>query len=236
MTDYEAIEYEIFNGVVAFMVGLAFVFIGVCILIFCLSRSRTKKFLQQRTQETYRKARGMYTASIVFTVFITLFALSGIAGFFTVIFELLDGADPDMVVWDIVEIVEFVLAVTAMVLGITALTSFGKAKAVYIQLFPPQPVYYNNSNVQGWQYGQHTYYQYPQQGNQQYGQPYSQQPNYPQNPHQAYQQPDGAGKIYTQSTVYGTPDPTAPREKMCPSCGVVNDGKNQFCVFCGKPL
>lgn len=25
-------------------------------------------------------------------------------------------------------------------------------------------------------------------------------------------------------------------EKRCPSCGVVNDGKNKFCTFCGKAL
>ena len=261
MTDYEEIGYAAVNGVIAFLVALAFVFIGVCILIFCLSRSRTKSFLEQRTQESYRKANGLYIASIVFTIFITLFTLSGIAGFFTTIFDLLDDPDPDLLVWNIVEIVEFGLAVTALVLGITALAAFGKAKPLYAQLFPPQPVYYNNSTVQGWQYNQRTYYQYPQQGqmgqnpqqggqpylqpyirqnNQPYPQPYSQQyttqQSYPQNPHQAYQPTtaQSQSQTYTQQTAYSTPQP--PAEKMCPHCGVVNDGKNQTCMFCNKPM
>lgn len=261
MTDYEAIAYTAVNGIVAFFVVLAFVFIGVCILIFCLSRSRTKRFLEQRTQESYRKANGLYIASIVFTVFITLFTLSGIAGFFTVIFDLLDDPDPDYLVWNIVEIVEFLLAATALVLGITALASFGKAKPLYAQLFPPQPVYYNNSAAQNWQYTQ-NYYQYPQQGQmgqntQQGGQPYPQpynpqnnvqygqqqytqqynQQSYPRNPQQTYQQPPtpSTPQPFTQQTVYSTA-PQPPAEKMCPHCGVVNDAKNQTCMFCGKPM
>lgn len=246
MNDYEELGYSMFYGVVAVLVSLAFVFLGVCILIFCISRSRTKKFIEQRTQESYRKANGFYVASIVFTVFITMFTLSGVAGFFTTLFNLLDDPEPDMLVWYIIEVVEFAMAVTAMVLGITALAAFGKVKPLYAQLFPPQPTYYGNAAMQNWQYNRQTYYQYPQQNNQQYGQQYNQQygqqynqysqQNFPQNPHQAYQQPRGTGRVYTQNTVYGTPDPSAPREKICPHCGVVNDAKNQECMFCNKPM
>lgn len=266
--DYEEMGYAMVNAVVIFMVALAFVFIGVCLLIFCLSRSRTKKFLEQKTQESYRKANGLYVASIVFTVFITLFMLSGIAGFFTTIFELLDGEKTDMLGWQLVELVEFAAAVTALVLGITALTSFGKAKNVYKQLFPPQMAYTNPQGYQ--QYPQQPYRQYPQypqQGypqpmnGQGYPQPVNQQQGYPQpvNQQQGYPQPVNQ-QGYPQPTpqqqnAYGTaPAPaatTAPAEpqpsampaaaptrteKMCPHCGVVNDGGNKFCMFCGKPM
>ena len=247
MTDYEELGYSVIYGAVAVLVSLAFVFLGVCILIFCLSRSHTKRFIEQRTQESYRKANSFYAASIVFTVFVTLFTLSGITGFFSTLFDLLDDPDPDMIVWHVIEIVEFAAAVTTLILGINALAAFGKVKPLYAQLFPPQPTYYGNSTVQGWQY-QQPYYRYPQQGNQQYNQQYSRynqqqgqydqynQQNYPQNPHQAYQQPNGTGRVYTQNTVYGSPDPSAPREKLCPHCGVVNDAKNQVCMFCNKPM
>lgn len=274
MTGYEEFEYEVINGIVAFIVSLAFIFIGVCLLIFCLSRSRTKKFLKQTTQENYRKANGFYIASIVFTVFIVMFTLSGIPGFFDTVFNLLEDPDPDMLVWNIVEIVEFALAVTAMVLGICALSAFGKAKTVYRQVYPPQTAYYT-ANQQGWQYTQQTYRQYPQQGYQQPTQQGYPQQNYPQNPHQAYQQYTGYPQPYNPQQGYpqptnsqqGYPQPTAtqqsypqpvnpqptvsqqatystaaatvpaaPAEKMCPHCGVVNDGKNQTCMFCGKPM
>lgn len=252
MNDYDEMAYSIAYGIVGILVGIAFLFIGLCILIFCLSRSRTKRFIERPTQENYRKASGFYTASIVFTVFIVLFTLSGIAGFFNTIFDLMDQIDGEMLVWYIVEIVEFALAVTAMILGINALAAFGKAKSVYAQIFPSQPAYYGNSAMQGWQYNQQNPYQYPQpynqqtpyqppqpynqQYNQQNSQQYPQQNNFPQNPHQAYQQPRGAGRIYTQNTVYGAPDPSAPREKICPHCGVVNNADNQECMFCNKPM
>lgn len=248
MIDYEQVEIAMMNALVVFMVSLAFVFIGVCIMIFCFSRSRTKKFLRQKTQEAYRKANSLYVASIVFTVLVTLFALSGIAGFFTVILELMDDPDPSMFVWNIVEIVEFALAVTAMALGITALTSFGKAKTEYIRISTPQSAYYGSPTVQNPQYTQYTYYQYPQQYGQQYrqqyGRPYVQQ-NVQQNSQQSYLQ--GSDQVYNkpdppqpvpQSDIQHTftAAPQRPAEKMCPSCGVMNEGKNQFCVFCGKPI
>lgn len=291
MTGYEEFEYEMINGIVAFIVSLAFIFIGVCLLIFCLSRSGTKKFLKQTTQENYRKANGFYIASIVFTVFIVMFTISGIPGFFDTVFNLLEDPDPDMLVWNIVEIVEFALAVTAMVLGICALAAFGKAKTVYRQVYPPQTTYYT-ANGQGWQYNRQTYQQYPQQGYQQptqqgypqqnphqayqqqytgYPQPYNPQQGYPQptnsqqgypqpvnsqqsypqpvnsqqgypqpvNSQQGYPQPTNTQPTAAQQTTYSTATatiPAAPAEKMCPHCGVVNDGKNQTCMFCGKPM
>ena len=268
---YEEIGYRMVNVVVAFMVVIAFIFIGVCILIFCLSRFRTKKFLEQNSQESYRKANGLYIASIVFTILITMFTISGITGFITTLFDIFDGPYPDMLVWDIVEIVEFAASVTAMVLGICALVAFGKAKNIYKQLYPTQTTY---PNAQGYpQYQQQPYQQYPQQGYQQYPQQptyqgyqqYPQQPYQQQYPQQQYQQqgypqqyqqqptppqqvypmPTPPQQVYpqsapTQQTTYSAADPASapstPAEKMCPSCGVVNDGKNQVCTFCGKPM
>lgn len=288
--DYEVVAgYAMVNAVVVFMVVLAFVFIGVCLLIFCLSRSRTKKFMEQKTQESYRKANGLYIASIVFTVFITLFMLSGIAGFFTTIFDLLDGEKTDMLVWQLVELVEFAAAVTALVLGITALNSFGKAKIIYRQIFPPQMAYTNVQSYQqypGQGYGQYPVQgyqqQYPQQGypqhmnqqgypqpvnrqqsypqpvNQQsYPQPVNQQQGYPQtvNQQQGYPQPVNQQgypqPANQQQNTFGTAPTPAPAEtqpsvmpaaaptrteKLCPHCGVVNDGENKFCMFCGKQM
>lgn len=238
--EYEYIEDSVIYGVIAVLVAIAFIFIGVCILVFCLSRSKTKKYLEQPDQENYRKASSFYAASIVFTVFITLFTLGGIAGFFTCLIEIWSEQDAGRLVWDIVEIVEFLLSATAFTLGITALVSFGKARNLYLSLQPPRvPVY-------GGQYPG----QYPTQG---YPQPYSPQQQYPQ---QGYQQPSNTPQQYSQPAntqqQYSQPEstrqypqpsyqqstyaPPAPAEKMCPHCGVVNEGKNQFCVFCGKPI
>ena len=280
--DYEEMGYAMVNAIVIFMVAIAFVFIGVCLLIFCLSRSRTKKFMEERTQENYRKANGWYAASIVFTVLITLFTLSGIAGFFTTIFDLLGGENTYMLAWQVVELVEFAAAVAALVLGINALTAFGKAKNVYKQVFPPQTAYPAAQSYQ--QYNQQTYRQYPGQGypqqgypgypqpvnrqgypqpvNQQgYPQPVNQQ-GYPQSANQqGYPQPanqQGFSQPASQQQSAPAPAPApvpvpvpvpapsepsvmsaaAPvrNEKMCPHCGVVNDGENKFCTFCGKQM
>lgn len=264
INEYVEIGYAAVNAVVVFMVVMAFIFIGVCILIFCLSRFRTKKFLEQTTQENYRKANGLYVASIVFTILITMFTLSDVAGFFTTLFDLFDEPAPYMLTWYIVEIVEFAASVTAMALGICALAAFGKAKTTYRQIFPPQTNYYNQ-NMQGYQqYPQQGYQQYPQQGypqspQQGYPQQYPQQgyPQYPQQqyPQQGYQQPAPPQQGYSiptnpqqvypqptlpQPTAYSAADsaaaPSSPAERICPSCGVVNDGKNQVCTFCGKPM
>ena len=197
MTEYE-LENAIMYGIVAFMVTIAFIFIAFCILIFCLSRSRTANFLNQPSRDSFRRAHSFHVAAIVFTVFTSLFVLSGISGFFTCLIEVWYETDNAQRIWDIVEIVEFLAAVTAFVLGITALTSYSKAKTLYNRMFPPQIPYY----------GYQQYY--PQQ----------------QYPRQYYQQP----------TQQSYPQPAAPAEKMCPSCGVVNEGKNQYCIFCGKNL
>lgn len=208
MTDYDYLERSMIYGVVAVLVAMAFIFIIVCMVIFCLSRSNTKKFLRESTQENYRKANSFYTASILFTVFMTLFTLGGIAGFFNCVIEVWREQDSSRVVWDIVEIVEFLSAVTAFALGISALTAFGKARSLHSQLYPPAVRYYGST--------------------QQYSQPTNTQQGYPQpyNPQRPYPQP-----LNTQQNVY-----SPPAEKMCPSCGVVNDGKNKFCIFCGKQL
>ena len=93
--DYIYIEDRIILGMVIFLVALAFLFEGVCILIFSLSRSGTKKYLRQSSQENYRRAKSYYIASIVFTVLISLFTLIGIAGFFDAL-----AVDPDVVDFD----------------------------------------------------------------------------------------------------------------------------------------
>ena len=200
--DYIYIEDRIILGMVIFLVVLAFLFEGVCILIFSLSRSGTKKFLRQSSQENYRRAKGYYIASIVFMVLISLFTLMGISGFFTSLAEVWDEQDSFERIWYIVEIAEFSTAVIALVLGISALTSFGRARTLYNRLYPPVIPYYNP----------------PQQS---YG--------YPQNyPPQQYP----PQRSYPQQTSYNAP----PAEKMCPNCGVVNEGKNSFCIFCGRPI
>lgn len=213
MKEYE-LENTIMYGIVIFMVTIAFIFIGVCILIFSLSLSRTGKFLKQPSQDSFRRAHGFHVASIVFTVFIILFVLSGVEGFFTCLADVWYENDPAQRIWDIVEIVEFLAAVTAFVLGVRALTSYGKAKALYNRMFPPRVPYYPQQ-VYPQQFSPQQ--QYPQQG---YPQQFGTQQQYPQ-------------QTATQQTAYST---AAPAEKMCPSCGVVNDGKNQFCIFCGKAL
>ena len=186
MTDYsyyEELGFNVATGIVTFLIVLAFIFIGVCMLIFCISRSRTGKFMKESTPENYRKAKSFYTASIVFTVFIILFTLDGIAGFFTTIIDIWDENDQSMLIWNIVEIVEFAAAVTALVLGICALSAFGKAKNLYNSMLPPRTPYYNP------QQGGYGYQQYPpQQG---YPQPMNPQQGYPQpmNPQQGYPQP-----------------------------------------------
>ena len=187
---------------VIFLVVLAFLFEGVCILIFSLSRSGTKKFLRQSSQENYRKAKGYYIASIVFTVLISLFALMGIAGFFTSLAEVWDTQDSFERVWYIVEIAEFSTAIIAFVLGVSALIAFGRARTLYNRLYPPVLPYYNP----------------PQQS-------YGYQQNYPQQQYPPQQR-------YPQQNPYNAP----PAEKMCPNCGVVNEGKNSFCIFCGRPI
>ena len=264
MSEYEKIEGVIMYNVITVLVAISFIFIGVCILIFCLSRSRTGKFLKNPSPESYRKAKGFYAASIVFTVFVTLMTLSDIAGFFDSVIEVWDEHDPYQRVWYIVEIAEFLLVVVALVLGICALSAFGKAKTLYNQMFPPQMTYYGYQQYPP----QNGYRQYPpQQGYPQpinpqgYPQPVNQQQPYPQpvNQQQPYPQP-----VNQQQSPYGampavsaepsvpaepeTPEPTIPAvdvmpdaapprtEKMCPSCGVVNSGENKFCVFCGKPM
>ena len=194
--DYIYIEDRIILGMVIFLVALAFLFEGVCILIFSLSRSGTKKYLRQSSQENYRRAKSYYIASIVFTVLISLFTLIGIAGFFDALAEVWDEQDAFERTWYIVEIVEFSAAVIALVLGISALTAFGKARTLYSRLYPPIAPYYTP----------------PQQS-------YGYQQNYPQ-------------RYTPQQNPYNAP----PAEKMCPNCGVVNDGKNSFCIFCGRPM
>lgn len=188
--DFEkSIEY----GIVAVLVAIAFIFIGICMLVFCLSRSATKKFLRETTENNYRSANSLFIASIMFTVFIGLFTFGGIAGFFTCLVEIWQEQDAAYVIWDIVEIVEFLFAATAFTLGICAITAFGKARSLHFRL-----------------YGVQTYQQYYPPVYQQNTQQYPGQSSYP------------AGQ--------------PPAEKMCPGCGVVNDGKNQFCVFCGRAL
>lgn len=224
MPEAEELGYRIINGFVAFMVALAFIFIGVCILIFCLSHSRTGKFLNRPSRDGYSKANSLYAASIVFLVLISLFTLSGVSGFFICLAEVFEETDPVQRTWDIVEIVEFLTAVTALVLGIRALSVFGKAKVLYKRMFPPQTAYY---------YNQQQPYIYPQQFN---PRQFTPQQNYPQ---QYYQQPVNPQQSVTpqqpvtpQQNIYNT----APTEKMCPHCGVINDGKNQVCMFCGKNI
>lgn len=190
MEDYTYIEDRIVLGIVIFLVVLAFLFEGVCILIFTLSRSRTNKFLAQSGQENYRKAVSLNTASIVFMVFVSIFALMGISGFFNALAEVWTERDPFERTWYIVEMAEFAGAVLALALGISALSAFGKAKRLYNSLYPPVIPYYAP----------------PQQ-------------NYPQ-------------QQYPRQNMYNSP----PAEKMCPGCGVVNDGKNSFCIYCGRPI
>ena len=225
MTDYEYYEeigYAALNGIVIFLVAISFIFIGVCILIFCLSRSRTGKFLKNPTPEGYRKARGFYIASIVFTVFVILMTLSDIAGFFDSVIEVWDEPDPSQRIWYIVEIAEFLTVVVALVLGICALSAFGKAKTLYNQMFPPQIPYFNPQ--QGYYPPQNGYRQYPpQQG---YPQPMNPQQGYPQpiNPQQGYPQPVNPQQPYPQPVnqqqgVFGAAPvpPVAPAESQAPA-------------------
>ena len=289
MPDYNTyIEYNIFTTVLTILIAVAFIFVGVCILIFCMSRARTKKFMKETTHENFRKAKGFYTASIVFTVLIAMFSLSDIAGFLTTVVEVWYESDTYVLIWDIVEIAEFTVSVAALVMGICAISAFGKAKELYNRLYPPQVIYYNNPGQGYQQYPYQGYRQYPpqqgypqpmnpQQGytqpmnpQQGYPQPMNPQQGYPQpmNPQQGYPQPANPQQPYPQPVnpqqnpysdappaapvgssspdeQSGSAEPAAPvmpaaapvrTEKMCPSCGVVNDGNNRFCVFCGKPL
>ena len=253
MTDYAYIEDAIFTGLVIFLVAVAFIFEGVCILIFCLSRSRTGRFMKESTPENFRRAKGFYVASIVFTVFIILFTLDGIAGFFDAVINIWEEEDTYYLVWYIVEMAEFALAVTGMVLGICALAAYGKAKALYNRMYPPQTSYYNGNPgqyQQGYPQPTNTQQGYPQPTNTQQGypQPTNTQQPYPQPTNTPYPQPAN-----TQQSPYdaapaapvGPAEPAAPvmpaqaparTEKMCPACGVVNDGQNKYCVFCGKSM
>ena len=221
MTDYEYYEeigYVALNGIVTFLVAVSFIFIGVCILIFCLSRSRTGKFLKNPTPESYRKAKGFYTASIVFTVFVTLMTLSDIAGFFDSVIGVWDEHDTYQRIWYIVEIVEFLTVVIALVLGICALSAFGKAKTMYNQMFPPQMIYINPQQGYGYQQypPQNGYRQYPpQQG---YPQPMNPQQGYPQpmNPQQGYPQPVNPQQGYPQpvNPQQPYPQPVNPQQSL----------------------
>ena len=228
MTDYDYLERSMIYGVVAVLVTMAFIFIIICMVVFCLSRSKTKKFLKESTQENYRKANSLYTAAILFTVFMTLFTLGGIAGFFNCVIEVWREQDTSRVVWDIVEIVEFLSAVTAFALGISALTAFGKARSLHSQLYPPAVRYYGNTPQYPRPTNTQQGYPQPYDPQRQYSQPTNKQQGYPQpyDPQWQYPQP-----VNTQQNTY-----SPPAEKMCPSCGVVNEGKNKFCIFCGKPL
>lgn len=243
-----------------FLAVVAFLFIGACMLVFCLSRSKTKRFFEQPNKENFSSVNAFHITSIVFMVLISIFTFSYLSTFFISLIEIWTEEDPYETIMDMVSIAEFAFAAVTFALGIYALTESGKAKTLYNRLYPTPRVYYS-SPQQG--YG---YQQYPRQGYQQpvnpqqgYGyqqqyppqshqQPAPQQVN-PQtaapqqgNPQPAYSQQSSPQPTFSQQ--YTQPsdqqntctEPTVPKEKMCPNCGVVNEGKNKFCVICGKPL
>lgn len=132
------VEGDIIRAALPDFIKIGYVFIGLCILIFCLSIFRAKKLIKQTTQKNYRTATIFYTLTIAFMVLATLNIIGLISGWLTdfkVLYRYFDNelASQLRLMWTI----ETVLTVLVLILGVFTLVCFSKALSVYKRIYPP---------------------------------------------------------------------------------------------------
>ena len=246
---------EIIYGTLTFLSALSAIFIFISILIFGLTLSKTKRFMETNVPAVYRSAKAYRNASIVFLVLVCIYVVSNMNDLITSVVRLTEDGTADEGIFYILYCVEFTAAVIGVVTGICAVAGFGKAKILYDRLYRParpvypQPVMYYPQQSRGqtvYPSGQTQTFpdpaSYPQQNV--YGQhpaepfPYSQpaQPNYAQQAPSPVQNIDPYPAETSVRPVSSVTAAEAPAVKHCPACGTENNGSNKYCISCGRPF
>ena len=128
---------EIIYGTLTFLSALSAIFIFISILIFGLTISKTKRFMETNVPAVYRSAKAYRNASIVFLVLVCIYVVSNMSDLITSVVRLTEDGTADEGIFYILYCVEFTAAVIGAVTGICAVAGFGKAKILYDRLYRP---------------------------------------------------------------------------------------------------